>query len=119
MKSTTRRRIGAFLLTLFIGYITCLILFMHIHFVDGVAVVHAHPMCHNQTHSHAPSDYFALGEYTGFNALSSLIEFKLLPPNTISYEEIDTTPTSIEIIYLANHALRDPPYVCSLYIQTH
>ena len=47
------------LLVLFAVYQAGYTAFLHVHYVDGVPVVHSHPF--HQTHGHTHSSYLAIG----------------------------------------------------------
>lgn len=84
---------------------------MHVHYVDGVAVVHTHPMCHHHGHSHSAGDYFALGEYTSFTSLLP-ISFNLSLVLLTKQLTFDTACDShIDKLYTSNLLLRAPPIV--------
>ncbi len=87
----------------------CISIFMHIHYVNGVAVVHTHPMCHNHGHSHSQADYFALGEYTTFSSI--LNEVNVLSPTLYEVEFLYSTVFNqfVKTLYILNISLRAPP----------
>lgn len=50
------------LLILFLAYQAGYTAFLHVHYVDGVSVVHSHPF-HN-THGHTQSSFLSIGQAT-------------------------------------------------------
>lgn len=109
MSKIRRRLLGTFLLTLFIGYLSCVTLFMHIHYVDGAVVVHTHPMDHHKGHSHSSGDYLSLAEFTSYSVILFDIDFIPFLDQLTHYIAVDSTPDHIEYIDLSSHSPRDPP----------
>lgn len=108
-KLNTHRRIAFFLLTLFTIYYVNIVMFTHLHVLDGVPVIHAHPF-HDGTHSHSAAEcifiaylstaHFVIEEISLFSSVRT----KLLAVLQPIYESF----FSIRI-YLSTSALRAPP----------
>ena len=52
---------GLFLLSLFMTYQACIIMFAHVHIVNGVMLVHSHPF--SQQHNHSEGQTLVLHHF--------------------------------------------------------
>lgn len=102
--------IPLFLLTLFVAYQVGITMFAHIHYVNGVMIVHSHPSTGSQ-HTHSQGQILTLAHVTGWNTTEpvwvSLSEVKLSVFETLECER------KIRILsYWISHAisLRAPPF---------
>lgn len=57
--------IPALLMTLFIAYQVSIIMFSHVHFVNGVMLVHSHPSSDNE-HTHTEDQILTLAQVSSF-----------------------------------------------------
>ena len=101
---------------LFISYLGCLIIFTHVHRVNGVTIVHSHPYHKN---SDVPEKEHNMAEFQLLHQLSTI----QIGDTSLHLVEIPTFFTTIRIIYnspiypgfirptLGHIHLRAPPFV--------
>lgn len=64
MKKSRYIFIPLFLLTLFVAYQVGITMFSHVHYVNGVMIVHSHPSSDN--HTHTEGQYLTLAQVSDF-----------------------------------------------------
>lgn len=112
--NTNRIRIGAAaLLTLFMVYYATIAFYTHVHWVDGVMLVHAHPF--SNQHTHASGQAFALHLLSDFNALSADDDSSARPDLFVFYSLL-YNPDTFHVIaqHTACISLRAPPCFFSI-----
>lgn len=69
---------GLFLLSLFMTYQACIIMFAHVHIVNGVMLVHSHPF--SQQHNHSDGQTLVLHHLSTYHSLEASPSFALSVP---------------------------------------
>ena len=70
-----------FLLTLFLAYQVSITMFSHVHYINGVMIVHSHPSADNQ-HTHTEGQILTMAQIASFDGVepvSNVIADSLLP----------------------------------------
>lgn len=100
------------LLMLFCIYQTGITMFSHVHYVNGVMIVHSHPSTENQ-HAHTEMQVITLAQVAAFIGLEPAQTFVEVAPipfcQTLEYNH---HTSFISTSYVGNVCLRAPP-VCS------
>ena len=98
-----------FLLTLFVSYQVSITMFSHIHYVNGVMIVHSHPSADSE-HTHTQSQILTLAqvsEWAGTEPVFvTLAEVSLSVFDTFECERKSRTLSDIYSQYIS---LRAPP----------
>ena len=100
------------LLTLFVAYQASITMFAHVHYINGVTIVHSHPSADNE-HTHTDGQLLTLAyvsEWTGVEPVFvTLSEVSLSVFDTIECERKSKT-----LMDLYSHciSLRAPPFYC-------
>ncbi|MBR5205470.1 MAG: hypothetical protein IKW32_09750 [Bacteroidaceae bacterium] len=101
--------IPLFLLALFVAYQASITMFSHIHYVNGVMIVHSHPSADDE-HTHTPSQILTLAqvsEWTGTEpTFVTLAEVSLSVFDTLECERKSRTFSDL---YAHCISLRAPP----------
>ena len=104
--------IPLFLLTLFVAYQVSITMFSHVHYVNGVMIVHSHPSADNE-HMHTDAQILSLAqvsEWTGTEpSFVTLGEVSLSVFDTLECERISRMFTDW---YSHSVSLRAPPFCC-------
>ena len=104
--------IPLFLLTLFVAYQASITMFSHIHYVNGVMIVHSHPSADDE-HTHTASQILTLAqvsEWTGTEPVFvTLAEVSLSVFDTLECERKSRTLTDLYAHFIS---LRAPPFCC-------
>ena len=104
--------IPLFLLTLFVAYQASITMFSHIHYVNGVMIVHSHPSADDE-HTHTPSQILTLAqvsEWAGTEPVFvTLSEVSLAVFDTLECERASRTLSDIHSHCIS---LRAPPFYC-------
>lgn len=112
LKQRFKIAFSLFLLALFVSYQVGVIAFTHVHYVNGVMVVHSHPST-NSSHQHTASQivlFSLLGHidtdehvpFVWIAGMAASVLYALLFPSQIS---------TVEGVHLKNLRLRAPPIV--------
>lgn len=73
MRNRCRITMAMLLTILFIGYWCCTTMFMHVHYIDGVRIVHSHPYTDTaSSHAHSGSQ---LQTISYLSALLAVVSF--------------------------------------------
>lgn len=98
------------LLTLFVAYQASITLFAHVHYVNGVMIVHSHPSTDSK-HTHSKAQILTLAqisEWAGTEPVFvTLSEVSLSVFDTMQYERMSRTLLDI---YAHCISLRAPPF---------
>ena len=102
--------IPIFLLTLFVAYQASIMHFSHIHYINGVMIVHSHPSTNNQ-HTHTEGQALTLAHISHWSGIEPTI-FAL---DEVIFEVFDVLECKREFRFLTDrHAycicLRAPPF---------
>ena len=100
------------LLTLFLAYQASITMFAHVHYVNGVMIVHSHPAADSE-HTHTQSQILTLAqvsEWAGTEpAFVTLAEVSLAVFDTLECERQSQTLSDIHSHCIS---LRAPPFYC-------
>lgn len=98
-----------FLLTLFVSYQVSITVFTHVHYVNGVMVVHSHPS-KDKHHTHTSSQIVVISQLSHFHTpkIEAVCEQVIDRPLLYYLTYIYRVP-SVEGIHLKNLTLRAPP----------
>lgn len=117
MKDVCTKYMKAFLPILFIIYMGGIVSFTHVHIINGVTIVHAHPYQNNEdgaNHEHTGTELQLLHQLSTIQqAGSSLFDFTITPAyayeTTLNIQDVAYSPLN-----KINKAvrLRAPPYFC-------
>ncbi|MDE6861861.1 MAG: hypothetical protein K2J31_03820 [Alistipes sp.] len=73
MKNRCRNIVTLLITTLFIGYWCSTTMFMHVHYIDGVRIVHSHPYTGSaSSHGHSSNQLQAISYLSAFAAIVTL-----------------------------------------------
>ena len=81
MQRSRQLHIPVFLLTLFLAYQVSITMFSHVHYINGVMIVHSHPSADSQ-HTHTEGQVLTMAHISSFDGVepvSSVIADALLP----------------------------------------
>ena len=102
--------IPLFLLTLFVTYQVSITMFAHVHYVNGVMIVHSHPSADNE-HTHSETQILTLAkisEWMGTEPVFvSVDEVELSVFDTL---ECERKARTLSDLYAACISLRAPPF---------
>ena len=100
------------LLTLFVAYQASITMFAHVHYINGVTIVHSHPSADND-HTHTDGQLLTLAhvsERTGVEpAFVTLSEVSLSVFDSI---ECERKSKALSDLYSHCISLRAPPFYC-------
>ena len=100
------------LLTLFLAYQASITMFAHVHYVNGVMIVHSHPSA-DSDHTHSQSQILTLAqvsEWAGTEPVFvTLSEVSLAVFDTLECERVSKTLSDIHSHCIS---LRAPPFYC-------
>ena len=100
------------LLTLFVAYQASITMFAHVHYINGVTIVHSHPSADNE-HTHTDGQLLTLAyvsEWTGVEPVFvTLSEVSLSVFDTI---ECERKSKALSDLYSHCISLRAPPFYC-------
>jgi hypothetical protein len=100
------------LLTLFLAYQASITMFAHVHYVNGVMIVHSHPS-NDSDHTHTQSQILTLAqvsEWAGTEPVFvTLSEVSLAVFDTLECERASRTLSDIHSHCIS---LRAPPFYC-------
>jgi hypothetical protein len=100
------------LLTLFLAYQASITMFAHVHYVNGVMIVHSHPSA-DSDHTHTQSQILTLAqvsEWAGTEPVFvTLSEVSLAVFDTLECERASKTQSDIHSHCIS---LRAPPFYC-------
>lgn len=100
------------LLTLFVAYQASITMFAHVHYINGVTIVHSHPSADND-HTHTDGQLLTLAhvsEWTGVEpAFVTLSEVSLSVFDSI---ECERKSKALSDLYSHCISLRAPPFCC-------
>ena len=100
------------LLTLFVAYQASITMFAHVHYINGVTIVHSHPSADND-HTHTDGQLLTLAhvsEWTGVEpSFVTLSEVSLSVFDSI---ECERKSKALSDLYSHCISLRAPPFYC-------
>ena len=111
MRITKNIFIAVCLLALFVSYQMSITMFSHVHYINGVMIVHSHPSDDNQ-HDHTEMQVLTLApaaSFIGIEPTQTWIEPVILPEFTILEYKRDIDFVSSH--YSSQSQLRAPPAV--------
>lgn len=100
------------LLTLFVTYQVSITMFAHMHYVNGVMIVHSHPSADNE-HTHTDGQILTLAQMAGW--MSTEPVFGMLAEVSLSvYDTLECKRISriLQDVCLHFISLRAPPSYC-------
>lgn len=101
--------IPLFLVALFVTYQVGITMFAHVHYVNGVMIVHSHPSTDNE-HTHSEGQILTLAHVAGWSGLepvfTALSEVSLSVFDRLEYEWKSYIPQGL---YSSCISLRAPP----------
>lgn len=100
--------LGTLLLTIFAWYWCSATLFSHEHFVDGVKIVHSHPLA-GSSHTHTSSQLQTISFLTMFLALAATAVVTLSPIEGFKSEIATKLCEKIISVATLTRSLRAPP----------
>lgn len=98
------------LLTLFVMYQVSITMFAHVHYVNGVMIVHSHPSADNE-HTHTEGQILTMAQMSGWTGTEPL--FVTLPEVSLSvFDTLECKRMSRALQDIGLHciALRAPPF---------
>lgn len=100
------------LLTLFVAYQASITMFAHIHYINGVMIVHSHPSADDQ-HSHTETQIVTMAQVSNFLGMEptfvTIEEISLSLFKTLEYKR---ECRFLFDAYLSDVSLRAPPVCC-------
>lgn len=110
MRRVKRVLSSLLLLTLFTVYQVSITMFTHIHYVNGVMMVHSHP---NQgKHTHTKAEIIVIGRLASFHSLEADPPIHIEPMcPLLCYVQIQTEIPVVPETHLQVISLRAPPVV--------
>lgn len=103
--------IAVCLLALFVAYQMSITMFSHVHYINGVMIVHSHPSDNNQ-HDHTETQVITLAQaasFIGVEPAQTWIEPVILPVFNII--ETDRDIDFVSSLHTSKSQLRAPPAV--------
>lgn len=100
------------LLTLFVTYQVSITMFAHVHYVNGVMIVHSHPSA-NQEHTHSEAQILTLAQMSDW--LGTEPDFVILGEVSLSVFdtlECERKSRMCSDLNLRSISLRAPPFYC-------
>ena len=100
------------LLTMFVAYQVSISMFSHVHYVNGVMIVHSHPSTDSE-HTHTAKQILTLAqvsEWAGTEPVFVTLSEVSLP--VFDTLECERKSKSLSDIYLLCISLRAPPFCC-------
>lgn len=114
MEMSLRKRlfIPLCMLALFVAYQASITLFAHVHYVNGVMLVHSHPSSDNQ-HTHTEGQILTLAQISSFDGIEPLCScIENVCPKVLYTLDSHGKSAFISVRYAYALFLRAPPY-CS------
>lgn len=108
MRQVRRSVISLLLLNLFATYVVSITMFTHMHYVNGVMVVHSH--LYKGSHSHTESNILIIAHFASFHSLEADAQQYVAPERPMLYA-VDHLE-SIQVLvqeHLQVLSLRAPP----------
>lgn len=99
-----------FLLTLFVTYQVSITVFTHVHYINGVMVVHSHP-AKDKHHTHAPTQVILLSNLSTFHTPKAELgsSYCLVERPLLYLLKDNYVVPCVKGIFLINLTLRAPP----------
>ena len=100
------------LLTLFVAYQASITMFSHVHYVNGVMIVHSHPSADSE-HTHTESQILTLAQVSEWAGTEPV--FVTLAEVTLSvFDTLECERKSKSLSDICSHciSLRAPPFYC-------
>ncbi|MEG1617519.1 MAG: hypothetical protein RR202_07110 [Bacteroidales bacterium] len=108
-KLLKRRCLSLFLFTLFVGYVGCVFAFRHVHIIDGVRIVHAHPGG-GEDHGHTKAEVYIFAEISDLTTDFSFFPcFDFHVSQSLLDELRNRLPESLSLGFVHQLSLRGPP----------
>lgn len=111
--NNSRRKIFSLLLAiLFIGYWCSTTMFMHVHYIDGVRIVHSHPYTGSaKAHSHSGNQLQTISYLSAFAAVAPLLGFVTAALTWLRMRRVQHNEQRSSLAMSLHCPLRAPP-VC-------
>lgn len=110
MRRVKRVLLSLLLLTLFTAYQASITMFTHIHYMNGVMVVHSHP--NKGKHTHTKTEIVVIDRLAAFHSLEADVPVYVKPVSPLlSYVQIWTDIPAATQTHLRVVSLRAPPVV--------
>ena len=102
--------ISLLLFSLFTAYQVSITMFTHVHYINGVLVVHSHPYGTKSEHTHSQSEVLVIDRLSDYHTLQVDSQVYLLATD-IQYGSIEVEPQSTRSYDSCNRipSLRAPP----------
>ena len=100
------------LLTLFVAYQASITMFAHVHYFNGVTIVHSHPSADND-HTHTDGQLLTLAhvaEWTGVEP--AFVTLSEVSPSVFDSIECERKSKALSDLYSHCISLRAPPFYC-------
>ena len=98
------------LLTLFVAYQASITMFAHVHYINGVTIVHSHPSADND-HTHTDGQLLTLAlvsEWTGVEP--TFVTLSEVPLSVFDSIECERKSKALSDLYSHCISLRAPPF---------
>lgn len=110
MRRVKRVLSSLLLLTLFTVYQASITMFTHIHYVNGVMVVHSHP--NHGKHTHSKTEVVVIDRLSSFHSLEADVPIHIAPIRPLlCYVQMRTEVLTVSEIHLCVVSLRAPPAI--------
>ena len=100
------------LLTLFLAYQASITMFAHVHYVNGVMIVHSHPSTDSE-HTHTQSQILALAQVSEWAGTEPIfVTLAEVPLSVFDTLECERASRNLSDIHSHCISLRAPPFYC-------
>ena len=100
------------LLTLFLAYQASITMFAHVHYVNGVMIVHSHPSTDSE-HTHTQSQILALAQVSEWAGTEPVfVTLAEVPLSVFDTLECERASRNLSDIHTHCISLRAPPFYC-------
>ena len=100
------------LLTLFLAYQASITMFAHVHYVNGVMIVHSHPSTDSE-HTHTQSQILALAQLSEWAGTEPVfVTLAEVPLSVFDTLECERASRNLSDIHSHCISLRAPPFYC-------
>lgn len=108
MRRVRRVIISLLLLSLFTTYVVSITMFTHMHYVNGVMVVHSH--LYKGSHSHSESNILIIAHFASFHSLEADMQQYVTPerPMLYAFDHLEGIQVMVQE-HLKVLSLRAPP----------
>lgn len=100
------------LLTLFVAYQVCITMFSHVHYVNGVMIVHSHPSADHR-HTHTEGQIVTMAQVASFFTTEPVqTELVRVQPPLLCRLEYNRNTDFQTALHAHRIYLRAPPFCC-------